>query len=369
MDQKHLSRRDTVNFGAYYTRPRLVGLAYKMLSRHCGDLATYTLLDSSCGYGSFLAHPDAENASARVGADIDAEALAVARREAPDIRVVRRNSLLESTRADYAIASDARLIIVGNPPYNDTTALAGRAEKSGAAPHIAPRYKTRDLGISFLRSYADLSPDFVCVLHPLSYLIKKTNFAALGEFTRSYALADALTVSSGEFDGTAKGKTFFPIVLALYKRVTGGMKWEDISDFSFKTDCGKSFRVSDFTPLGEFVSFYPNAAKVPLEKTVARFFTMRDINALRRSRTFIDYDGPHTIRIIRKDLKYYRYAAVFKQYTRHIPYYFGNFPVFIDAPEFEKIRDNFMKAGAAPKAKPDAKIDEYFRRLLGEHFI
>ena len=96
---------------------------------------------------------------------------------------------------------------------------------------------------------------------------------------------------------------------------------------------------------------------------------MRDINALRRSRAFIDYDGPHTIRVERKNLKYYRYAAVFKRYIKHIPYYFGNLPVFIDPPEFEKIRDRFVKSGASETPKPDAKIDAYFRRLLGEHFI
>lgn len=34
----------------------------------------------------------------------------------------------------------------------------------------------RDLGVSFLKSYNKLKADVICILHLLSYLIKKTNF-------------------------------------------------------------------------------------------------------------------------------------------------------------------------------------------------
>jgi hypothetical protein len=295
-----------------------------------------------------------------VGADIDAEALSVAKRDAvPGARFIQHNSLLKSSRKDYGIAADVRLVVVGNPPYNDTTAMAGRTEKAGGAPALLPRYKTRDLGVSFLRSYADLKPDFVCVLHPLSYLVKKANFAALGDFARLYALIDSVIVSSEEFSGTGRSGTFFPIVVALYRRYANGMDYEYIRNFVFKTDCGKSFRVADFTPLGEFVTFYPNAKRVAESDTVARFFAMRDINALRRNRAFIENDGAHAIRITRETLPYYQYAAAFKRHAHHVPYYLGNLPVFIDHAEFLKIKN----------WDDDAAAGAYFRRLLGEHFI
>jgi len=57
----------------------------------------------------------------------------------------------------------------------------------------------RDLGISFLLSYNKLAADFVCVLHPLSYLIKKSNFEALWQFKDNYRLVDSVVISSGVF--------------------------------------------------------------------------------------------------------------------------------------------------------------------------
>ena len=366
--QRHLSHGKTVNLGGYYTNPRLVGIAYALLARHAIPLTPATcLLDTSCGYGSFLSHPAA--AAARLtGADIDPQALALARLEVPAARFIRRNGLLPAARKAYKIPARAPLVIVGNPPYNDLTALSGRAVKKGeASPHVvAPRYKSRDLGLSFMRAYADIAPDFVCVLHPLSYLIKKTNFTALKTFARSYALLDAVVVSSAEFTGTARGDACFPIAVALYARRAGGMDWEHVRQFAFKTDCGKTFRVADFTPLCDYVDFYPNAKKVPLADTVARFHTLRDINALRRNRAFVDTDGPNTVRITPAALPYYVYAAEFKRRIAHLPYYLGNFPVFIDHAAFEKIKDCFETCAAPDNSK---RIDAYFRQLLGEHRV
>ena len=53
--QKHLNKADTVNLGSYYTPPKLVDLAYKLLKDSVKEkIEEYTLLDNSCGYGEFL---------------------------------------------------------------------------------------------------------------------------------------------------------------------------------------------------------------------------------------------------------------------------------------------------------------------------
>ena len=240
--------------------------------------------------------------------------------------------------------------------------------------------RTRDLGLSFLRSYAQLNPDWICVLHPLSYLIKKANFNALGEFTKKYKLKDAVVVSSAEFDETSPGKTYFPIVIALYQASKEGMDYQDIERFAFTTKEGRKFSLADMVSIGQFISKYPNQKLVQQQEAVAKFWTMRDINALKRSRTFVDETNDNTILIKREQLAYYCYVDVFKRFIGHIPYYFGNCDVFIDAAEFTKIQDDFMAFSAQnqPTLKqflssevknPLARIEPYFKSLLGIHYV
>src|SRR5204863_9067546 len=100
------------------------------------------------------------------------------------LRVIKKNALTNLKRADYGILKKQKLIVIGNPPYNDLTSLKARKIKKNYSNSliIDPQIKSRDLGISFLRSYYQLQTDYVCVLHPLSYLIKETNFNHLKEF-------------------------------------------------------------------------------------------------------------------------------------------------------------------------------------------
>jgi len=53
-DQKHLNYINTVNLGSYYTPEIIVNLAYFILQKNVPNIKDFTILDSSCGYGSFL---------------------------------------------------------------------------------------------------------------------------------------------------------------------------------------------------------------------------------------------------------------------------------------------------------------------------
>ena len=53
-NQKHLNYIDTVNLGSYYTPETIVDLAYSILKKNIMNIKDFTILDSSCGYGSFL---------------------------------------------------------------------------------------------------------------------------------------------------------------------------------------------------------------------------------------------------------------------------------------------------------------------------
>ena len=111
MSQNHLNKKDTINLGSFYTPKFIVDIAYKMLNQKV-NLNNFLLFDSSCGYGDFFIYDDL----CYLGADIDKIATKEASKKA---RVLHTNSLLNVSREKFGISRDKKLIIIGNPPYND----------------------------------------------------------------------------------------------------------------------------------------------------------------------------------------------------------------------------------------------------------
>ena len=375
-DQKHLNHIDTVNLGSYYTPEIIVDLAYFILKKNITRIKDFTILDSSCGYGSFLAKKNI--AKRLVGIDIDEKAIAEAKKIINDVDFIRQNSLANVCRKNLAIENNEKLIAIGNPPYNDTTSIIRNSIKDVSVQNkIDSDIKTRDLGMSFLLSYNKLQADYICVLHPLSYLIKKANFALLSKFAKNYKLIDGIIISSHEFSDTSRGMAF-PILVALYKKDQNGMTYDYIQNYQFKVKDDGLFRLKDFDTIVNYVQKYPNKKYLNKnDKPVAKFWTLRDINALKRNRTFIDSDTYNTVYVLMEKLPYYCYIDVFKQYADKMPYFIGNCDVIIDNEKFSKIKECFIaqsvhtnpilknrfKFREIPNAK--LKIDNYFRELLG----
>ena len=344
--QAHLDRNQTINLGSFYTPKFCVEIAYQMLEKAV-DLKNFLLLDSSCGYGDFFIKE-----LNYIGADIDAAAL---KKVPSHIPTVCANSLYQVSRKKYGIADNDRLIIIGNPPYNDKTSIIRNNIKQDLF-EIDGALKHRDLGISFLRSYELLQPEFICVLHPLSYLIKKTNFNALKEFRNNYRLIDGIVISSEIF--TPNSSTFFPIIIALYQKNAQGMDYEFIKNYSFKIYPNNILRLNDFDFIVNYVQKYPNHKDTRQE--VAYFYTLRDINALKRSKTFLDKPQANAIKVFADNLKYYYYIHHFKQFAHQLPFYFGNLDVFINNEEFLPIADDFCQL------ESNDKVSGYFENLFKE---
>ena len=346
--QTHLDHKDTINLGSFYTPKFCVEMAYQMLEKKA-NLNEFLLLDNSCGYGDFFIKE-----LKYLGADIDEQALKKVNKK---IATVCTNSLFQVSRKKYNISNYEKLIIIGNPPYNDKTSIIRNNIKQDLF-QIDENLKHRDLGVSFLRSYEILQPEFICVLHPLSYLIKKTNFNALKEFSKNYRLIDGIVVSSEIF--TPNSSTFFPIIIALYQKSTQGMDYEFIQNYSFKIyPDNHTLRLKDFDFIGNYVQKYPNYKDT--RKEVAYFYTLRDINALKRSKTFLDKPQANAIKVFADNLKYYYYIHHFKQFAYRLPFYFGNLDVFINNEEFLSIADDFSQL------KPNSKVQMYFERLFKEY--
>ena len=207
----HLTYQAKINNGSFYTPPELVNYVWEFI----GSFLTKNtvILDTSAGKGSFFPNKENKNLSLIAG-DNDKLAIDYLKENFPYLRVVQKNALINLKRVDYGISEKQKLIIIGNPPYNDFTSLKARKIKENLLNNLTidPRIKSRDLGISFLRSYYYLQADYVCILHPLSYLIKETNFNHLKEFKDNYKLLKSLVVDSKKFTD-AKGVSF-PITIS-----------------------------------------------------------------------------------------------------------------------------------------------------------
>jgi hypothetical protein len=335
------------------------------------------LLEPSCGYGAFF-NTDFGNSQTRyIGADIDANAINVAKIDFPHIEFLVRNSLHNVKRSNYNISDGESVIIVGNPPFNDKTSHVKNALKMENIFEIDQDLQTRDLGLSNILAYAKLNPDFVAIIHPLSYLIKKANFKILLPFLSKYKLINSLVFNSQEFPETSK-LTGFPVVIAIYKKDKNGTAYEDIFNCHFATFEGDKFSLSQFDYISNYVYKYPSKFKNSNFNGYL-FYTLRDINALKRSRTFIKQDQDNAIQIKPEQLKYFFYVDIFKDFAKNnLPYYLGNFDVIIDNNSFNEIAESFeilstnkhpdifanKKYTQAQIEIAKEKVESYFDRLF-----
>ena len=197
---EHLPKNERIQLGSYYTPERLVKLVHEFIKPYLENNKNAILFDSAGGCGAFLF--DIRHYNYRI-ADCDLNACNFLKQYFEHRKVFHTNSLKEVNRDKYSIPSSAFLIMIGNPPYNDTTSEFKKGEKG---QNICDEdLYDRDIGISFLKSYHKLNADIVCVLHPLSYLIKKANFNRLKDFKKNYKLLKGLIFSVSCFKELALG--------------------------------------------------------------------------------------------------------------------------------------------------------------------
>lgn len=371
MTQSHLEDEQRINQGSYYTPPHIVEIALEMVEPLIND--DTIVVDSACGYGDFL-----KSRGKLIGCDIDSTAIEIARSKVgAKTDLFQFNSLRNVSRMNFNIPESANLVMVGNPPYNDRTSLV-RQHLKVSSFNVDDDLRCRDLGISFLRSYNKLQADFVCILHPLSYLIKPANFRALRDFAKHYSLIDGVLISSNEFS-ECSGITGFPIVIALYERGKG-MNYEFIKSHSFRTVGTRKFCLNEFDYVSNYIEKYPSTKRKPIENSLY-FWTMRDINALKRNATFVKRYSNNSIVIDPSKLDFYVYVDVFKRHLDKLPFYFGNCDVPINIELFEEYRDFFIYNAVARHSKlkeyfqeieipsePQRGLDSYFKLLLGDHY-
>lgn len=276
----HLSKEDIIKNGSIFTPEYIVNLVLNLCRPYITQSTVFG--DLGAGYGAFI---DAfKSLNCRIfGTDCDETSINFLRQNFDNINFYYENSLQNILREKYSLTIDDELFIIGNPPYNDTTSKYKKGEKGTLI--CDEDVKSRDFGISFLKAYNKLSAKYICVLHPLAYLIKKSNFNSLKEFKDNYKLLKGVIFSSSEFESIKKGNSEFPVVAALYEKNKSGMDYEYIKNFEFKIlNSENTFTLASFKTIDGIVNKYPKKEKLGL----LQFYTLRDMNALLRNAAFID---------------------------------------------------------------------------------
>ena len=365
----HLCHQDIVNLGSFYTPSKYVIAAGEWLMSEGID-DSYTILDSSCGYGAFFELSRFFGSNRFIGNDIDPLAIKAIPDAFPFVELFNKNSLINVCRKQFEIKSTEKLIVVGNPPYNDTTSIINQKIKNKEIG-IDSDLATRDLGISSLLSYNKLSADYALILHPLSYLIKQANFRLGSNFFNNYSILKHIVFSSSEFANTSKYNSF-PIIMALYKRSLGcGLSYNDIKVFDFHTVENATFNLSKRDYVANYIQKYPHNIRYSQE---ILFYTLRDINALTRSRTFLKERIANAVDVDPGRLAYYCYIDCFKKYAT-VPYYMGNFDVPFIRKDFNKISDSAVKISKfnhpdvfgiceKPTSDDEEKVINYINKVL-----
>ena len=336
---KHLPKHKRIQLGSYYTPEKLVNRVYYFIQPYLLDKQKdVVIFDSAGGSGAFLVN--ISSLDYRI-ADCDSQTCEFLKQRLDKNKVFNTNSLIGVNREKYLIPSTAFLIMVGNPPYNDTTSefKSGKKGKNICDEDLFDR----DLGVSFLKSYNKLKANIICILHPLSYLIKETNFKRLRDFKDSYNLIKGEIFSSSSFSGTGFGK--FPILIALYERNTEGMTFDYIRHFQFDVlDREQKFILFSYNTTDGYIRKYPprkkDVKKSPIE---LYYYTFRDFNSLRKNASFMAKQHYNGIVVTLEN--FYKYSYLYALKTLFNPkdaWLYGNLSPLVDIEDLEQNKELYI---------------------------
>jgi hypothetical protein len=330
---KHLTKNERIQLGSYYTPKELVHRVYNFINPYLENKKKELIVfDSAGGCGAFLF--GIKHYDYRI-ADRDLDACKFLKQHYDQQNVFHTNSLIGVNRHKYSISPSVFLIMIGNPPYNDTTSEFKNGEKG---QNICDEdLYDRDLGVSFLKSYHKLKADIVCVLHPLSYLIKETNFKRLRDFKDNYKLIKAEIFSSALFHGTGTGK--FPILVALYERNPSGMTFDYIKQFQFDIlNSMKKFILSEYKTTDGYINKYPPRKNDIKDSPIGLYYySFRDFNSLRKNASFITKNHPNGIVVTLEN--FYKYSYLYSLKSLFNPenlWLYGNLSPLVNIEDVEQ---------------------------------
>jgi len=341
--QSHLTQKEIIIRGAFYTPDKIVKLVVSLINGYFVEFKDKNIivLDSSAGYGVFLRELTNKNIDIRA-AECDSHLKPYLSKILGKDKIFITNSLIDVSREKFNIPADSFLLIIGNPPYNDITSEYKKGEKGKI---VADKdLIDRDIGISFLKSYDKLKANVICILHPLSFLIKEANFNRLKTFRSNYKLINGIIFSSSIFNYTSRS-TPFPVIAALYERSSEGMQYEDIKVFPFKIiDENKEFILRDFKTTDAYIHKYPPRKNENKLSDIGLYYhTFRDINSLLRNASFVSKFHYNAILVTLDNFYKYAYLFTFKSlFKPKNSWLYGNLSPLVDIQYLESHKKYFV---------------------------
>jgi len=335
----HLPESLRVQLGSFYTPQQLVDRVHEFVGPYLvSQKRSCVVFDSAGGCGAFMFA--LKGFDYRI-ADRDPVACNFLAQHFDQANIFCTNSLVGVSRERFRIPSSAFLIMIGNPPYNDTTSeyKSGRKGQNTCDEDLYDR----DLGVSFLKSYNKLGADVVCVLHPLSWLSKEANFARLRGFKENYRLVRGELFSSGMFQGTGLRK--FPIVVALYERHRSGMTYNYIREFQFTVlGSNRKFVLCTFKTTDGYIAKYPPRTGEPSVSPIGVYYrSFRDLNSIKRNASFLSRQDGNSIVVTVENL--YKYAYLYALRALFDPpdaWLYGNLSPLLDAGALEGRKELYV---------------------------
>jgi len=335
----HLPESLRVQLGSFYTPQQLVDRVHEFVKPHLASRKERCVVfDSAGGCGAFMfAMKDFDY---RI-ADRDRVACKFLTKHFEQAKIFCTNSLVGVSREKFQIPSSAFLVMIGNPPYNDTTSeyKCGRKGQNTCDEDLYDR----DLGVSFLKSYNKLDADLICILHPLSWLIKKANFTRLRDFRENYKLIKGELFSSGLFEGTGLRK--FPIMVALYERDGAGMTYDYIRDFQFTVlNSDRRFTLSSYRTTDGYIAKYPpRTGEVNVSPIGVYYRSFRDLNSIKRNASFLSRQDGNSIVVTLEN--FYKYAYLYAMKALFDPpdvWLYGNVSPLVDVSALERNKELYV---------------------------
>lgn len=328
-----------VSMGQYHTPANLSKMVEDVVRPLLDGMPDACVFDQAVGMGALL---QPFKGHRLVGWDIDQTAV-LTMKEMGFTNVGHGNSLVNVSRKTFGIEEDEKLIIVGNPPYNDGSSQHKRQLKT-TTPNTAAicdaDIQARDVGMSFMLAAAKLDPEAICLIHPASYLIKESNFKLLHQFSAKYRLEMGLVCSSEEFG--LRG-TPFPVVVALYK--PGKMDYSHIENFEFAVyrnmsgvllDSGERLKLVNLETTKGFIRNLPPKASMAKTSDIGiHQFNFRDANYVITSATLTTKVSASTIPVQLCELGHYAYLNCFRRYFGK-DFVFGNLTPLVRKSDFQK---------------------------------
>ena len=354
-ESEHLLKSEQVKLGSFYTPEKIVNAVHSLISNY-KKYPQAVILDNAAGAGAFIKENDSVSYKAVEWDPLASEFL---KKKHPATQLFVENAILNVYRKKYHISESDFLIQIGNPPYNDVTS-AYRNRKKGE--NICdPDLFDRDLGISFLKSYNKLKSEVICVLHPLSYLIKEANFKRLKSFAQNYQLKKCILFSSMLFKKVSN--THFPIAIALYRKDSKGMTYDYIRDFKFSIlDRKIFFKLNQYKTVDSFIKKYPPPKTASQTSDIGLYYyTFRDINSLLRNTAFHTQKNSNSIVVHLENLYQYAYLWAFKKLFRPKDLWlYGNLSPLGDEQTVKKHKKLFLEYAFLSEKKAFSQLSQQY---------